>query len=78
MLAKFKSDLERPFNEATTFLNDIETQLTNLCAAPATTISNISGQFLFNYIIYKRLRLAAVNLLALVHRHVSTWIYYMK
>ncbi|XP_009595315.1 homeobox protein knotted-1-like 2 [Nicotiana tomentosiformis] len=44
VLAKFKSDLERPFNEATTFLNDIETQLTNLCAAPATTISNISDE----------------------------------
>ncbi|OWM76082.1 hypothetical protein CDL15_Pgr009728 [Punica granatum] len=30
MLAKYKSDLERPFDEATTFLNKIELQLSNL------------------------------------------------
>nr|ADK26523.1 HERMIT-like protein 2 [Petunia x hybrida] len=31
ILVKYKSDLSRPFNEATTFLNNIELQLTNLC-----------------------------------------------
>ncbi|KAK4741421.1 hypothetical protein SAY87_025009 [Trapa incisa] len=30
MLVKYKSDLERPFDEATTFLNKIEMQLSNL------------------------------------------------
>lgn len=31
MLVKYKSDLARPFDEATVFLNNIETQLSNLC-----------------------------------------------
>ncbi|KAF5450269.1 hypothetical protein F2P56_030635 [Juglans regia] len=31
MLVKYKSDLSRPFDEATTFLNKIEMQLSNLC-----------------------------------------------
>ncbi|KAK9277256.1 hypothetical protein L1049_006795 [Liquidambar formosana] len=31
MLVKYKSDLARPFNEATTFLNKIEMKLVNLC-----------------------------------------------
>lgn len=31
MLVKYKSDLSRPFDEATTFLSKIETQLSNLC-----------------------------------------------
>ncbi|CAJ1940169.1 unnamed protein product [Sphenostylis stenocarpa] len=31
MLVKYKSDLTRPFDEATTFLTKIETQLTDLC-----------------------------------------------
>lgn len=31
ILVKYKSDLARPFTEATTFLNDIEAQLINLC-----------------------------------------------
>ncbi|XP_056849080.1 homeobox protein knotted-1-like 6 [Raphanus sativus] len=31
ILVKYKSDLERPFDEATTFLNKIEMQLRNLC-----------------------------------------------
>ncbi|OIT04989.1 PREDICTED: homeobox protein knotted-1-like 2 [Nicotiana attenuata] len=44
VLAKFKSDLEKPFNEATTFLNNIEIQLSNLCTAPATTSNNISDE----------------------------------
>ncbi|XP_010415735.1 PREDICTED: homeobox protein knotted-1-like 2 [Camelina sativa] len=36
ILAKYKSDLARPFDEATTFLNKIETQLQNLCSGPAS------------------------------------------
>ncbi|GAV58346.1 ELK domain-containing protein/KNOX1 domain-containing protein/KNOX2 domain-containing protein/Homeobox_KN domain-containing protein [Cephalotus follicularis] len=32
ILAKYKSDLSRPFDEATSFLNNIETQLSNLCS----------------------------------------------
>ncbi|KAM0016602.1 putative transcription factor Homeodomain-TALE-KNOX family [Helianthus debilis subsp. tardiflorus] len=31
VLVKYKSDLARPFDEATVFLNNIETQLSNLC-----------------------------------------------
>ena len=31
VLVKYKSDLARPFNEATAFLNNIETQLNTLC-----------------------------------------------
>ncbi|KAI3467554.1 hypothetical protein Pfo_024217 [Paulownia fortunei] len=31
VLVKYKSDLSRPFDEATSFLNKIETQLVNLC-----------------------------------------------
>nr|GLL32728.1 PKn1 [Ipomoea trifida] len=31
ILVKYKSDLSRPFDEAKTFLNKIETQLSNLC-----------------------------------------------
>ena len=31
VLVKYKSDLTRPFDEATTFLNNIETQLNILC-----------------------------------------------
>ncbi|XVF02501.1 hypothetical protein REPUB_Repub04eG0180700 [Reevesia pubescens] len=38
MLVKYKSDLSRPFDEATTFLNKIEMQLRNLCAG-----ASISG-----------------------------------
>ncbi|WMV21421.1 hypothetical protein MTR67_014806 [Solanum verrucosum] len=39
VLAKLKLDLGRSFNEATTFLNDIQTQLTNL-----STTTNISEE----------------------------------
>jgi hypothetical protein len=41
---KYKSDLERPFDEATTFLNKIEMQLRNLCTG--ASIRSISGQSL--------------------------------
>ncbi|KAF3437000.1 hypothetical protein FNV43_RR19753 [Rhamnella rubrinervis] len=36
ILVKFKSDLSRPFDEATTFLNKIQTQLNTLCTATAS------------------------------------------
>lgn len=43
MLVKYKSDLARPFDEATTFLNKIEMQLGNLCSgAPIRTLSGQS------------------------------------
>ncbi|KDP26623.1 hypothetical protein JCGZ_17781 [Jatropha curcas] len=41
VLVKYKSDLERPFDEATTFLNKIEMQLRNLCTgASVRTLSD--------------------------------------
>ncbi|XP_061355016.1 homeobox protein knotted-1-like 6 [Gastrolobium bilobum] len=44
MLVKYKSDLTRPFHEATTFLNKIETQLSDLCTgASVTTVSDDAG-----------------------------------
>lgn len=41
MLVKYKSDLTRPFDEATTFLNKIETQLTDLCSG--SSLLTLSG-----------------------------------
>jgi hypothetical protein len=32
---KYKADLSRPFDEATTFLNDIEAQFNTLCNGPS-------------------------------------------
>ncbi|KAK7348624.1 hypothetical protein VNO80_23202 [Phaseolus coccineus] len=44
MLVKYKSDLTRPFDEATTFLNKIETQLTDLCTGSSLpTLSDDGG-----------------------------------
>lgn len=40
MLVKYKSDLSRPFHEATTFLNTIETQLSNLCKDESGGVSS--------------------------------------
>ncbi|XP_031123898.1 homeobox protein knotted-1-like 6 [Ipomoea triloba] len=40
MLMKYKSDLSRPFHEATTFLNTIETQLSNLCKDESGGVSS--------------------------------------
>lgn len=37
ILVKYKSDLARPFDEATTFLNKIEMQLRNLCTGVEST-----------------------------------------
>ncbi|KAJ9163763.1 hypothetical protein P3X46_023396 [Hevea brasiliensis] len=37
VLVKYKSDLSRPFNEATTFLNDVEAQLNTLCNSSSRT-----------------------------------------
>ncbi|KAL6566515.1 Homeobox protein knotted-1-like [Orobanche gracilis] len=36
VLVKCKRDMSRPFDEATSFLNNIETQLANLCKEPKT------------------------------------------
>lgn len=38
VLIKYKSDLARPFEEATVFLKDIETQLHSLCNNDASRI----------------------------------------
>nr|AGJ83725.1 Knotted-1 homeobox protein [Caragana korshinskii] len=44
MLVKYKTDLARPFDEAATFLNKIETQLSNLCTgASVSTLSDDGG-----------------------------------
>ncbi|MBA0624648.1 hypothetical protein Godav_009964 [Gossypium davidsonii] len=43
MLVKYKSDISRPFDEATTFLNKIEMQLRNLCTG--ASITGPSGQY---------------------------------
>jgi len=45
-LDKYKSGLARPFDEATNFLNEIETQLRNLCkGAFVRTTTTASGSF---------------------------------
>ncbi|KAK1326245.1 Homeobox protein knotted-1-like 6 [Acorus calamus] len=38
VLVKYKSDLARPFDEATTFLNNIEVQLSNLVRVPPEAV----------------------------------------
>ncbi|RDX83447.1 Homeobox protein knotted-1-like 6, partial [Mucuna pruriens] len=44
MLVKYKSDLARPFDEATTFLSKIEMQLSHLCTgASVSTLSDDGG-----------------------------------
>ncbi|XP_028754477.1 homeobox protein knotted-1-like 6 [Neltuma alba] len=44
LLIKYKSDLSRPFDEATTFLNEIEIQLSHLCSgASVPTLSDDGG-----------------------------------
>ncbi|KAE8705521.1 Homeobox protein knotted-1-like 1 [Hibiscus syriacus] len=43
MLVKFKSDLSRPFDEATTFLNKIEMQLRNLCTGASVRAPSDEG-----------------------------------
>ncbi|KAK6920683.1 KNOX1 [Dillenia turbinata] len=42
ILMKYKSDLEKPFDEATTFLNKIESQLNSLCNSSSSR-SYLSG-----------------------------------
>nr|NP_001266984.1 homeobox protein knotted-1-like 6-like [Fragaria vesca]AEC04753.1 knotted-like homeobox KNOX4 [Fragaria vesca] len=56
ILLKYKSDLTKPFNEAITFLNSMETQLNNLAGANTTKgvlmqtrDSRISGMMKLNY-----------------------------
>ncbi|CAL0305102.1 unnamed protein product [Lupinus luteus] len=39
LLVKYKSDISKPFEEATTFLKDMETQLNSIC----NSVPNISG-----------------------------------
>ncbi|KAE8691955.1 Homeobox protein knotted-1-like 6 [Hibiscus syriacus] len=51
VLVKYKSDLSRPFDEATAFLNKIEMQLRNLCTdasitGPSESLSDGSGEVL--------------------------------
>ncbi|KAL4281365.1 hypothetical protein GQ457_03G008260 [Hibiscus cannabinus] len=43
MLVKFKSDLSRPFDEATTFLNKVEMQLRNLCTGASIRVPSDEG-----------------------------------
>ncbi|XP_004489802.1 homeobox protein knotted-1-like 6 [Cicer arietinum] len=43
MLVKYKSDLTRPFDEATTFLNKIETQLSHLCTGASVPTPSDDG-----------------------------------
>ncbi|KAI9111926.1 hypothetical protein K1719_017616 [Acacia pycnantha] len=44
LLIKYKSDISRPFDEASTFLNDIEIQLSHLCSgASVPTLSDDGG-----------------------------------
>ncbi|XP_010498846.1 PREDICTED: homeobox protein knotted-1-like 6 isoform X1 [Camelina sativa] len=42
ILVKYKSDLARPFDEATSFLNKIEIQLRNLCTGVDSARNNVS------------------------------------
>ncbi|XP_050208538.1 homeobox protein knotted-1-like 6 isoform X2 [Mercurialis annua] len=44
VLVKYKSDLERPFDEATAFVNKIEMQLRNLCTATSSTTDEASEE----------------------------------
>ncbi|MQM07726.1 hypothetical protein Taro_040568 [Colocasia esculenta] len=43
VLVKYKSDLARPFDEATTFLNDMEVQLSNLCKGSCRVSHEAAG-----------------------------------
>ncbi|GMJ13213.1 KNOTTED1-like homeobox gene 6 [Hibiscus trionum] len=43
VLVKFKSDLSRPFDEATTFLNKVEMQLRNLCTGASIRVPSDEG-----------------------------------
>jgi hypothetical protein len=58
MLVKYKSDLTRPFDEATTFLNKIETQLSHLCTG--ASVPNASGLFFF-FLFFSLYLLVVVN-----------------
>ncbi|KAJ4850209.1 Homeobox protein knotted-1-like 6 [Turnera subulata] len=44
VLVKYKSDLERPFDEATTFLNKVEMQLRNLCSRSLSEDGAVSSE----------------------------------
>ncbi|MBA0719082.1 hypothetical protein Golax_006789, partial [Gossypium laxum] len=49
MLVKFKSDLSKPFDEATTFLNNIQMQLSHLCNGNYYTIFSSSINLIIIY-----------------------------
>lgn len=51
VLVKYKSDLARPFNEATVFLKNIETQLHNLCNDTSRTHASGLIYLIFNFIL---------------------------
>ncbi|XP_057952297.1 homeobox protein knotted-1-like 6 [Malania oleifera] len=48
VLVKYKSDLSRPFDEASTFLNNIQTELNNLCNGAASR-SYVSDEAVASY-----------------------------
>nr|AMK47994.1 putative homeobox protein knotted-1-like 6 [Lupinus angustifolius] len=43
MLVKYKSDLARPFDEATSFLNNMEMQLSHLCTGGANSVPTLNS-----------------------------------
>ncbi|KAE8730213.1 Homeobox protein knotted-1-like 6 [Hibiscus syriacus] len=62
MLLKFKSDLSRPFDEATTFLNKIEIQLRNLCTGSSIRGPSVSAPLNEEIFTPKRLNKLKINL----------------
>lgn len=49
VLHRYKQELSKPFDEATTFLSDIESQLSNLCKETLTTTTTTSSFASGNY-----------------------------
>lgn len=48
ILHRYKEELSKPFNEATTFLSTIESQLSDLCKGTLTkTVDYCSGKYKF-------------------------------
>lgn len=58
LLVKYKSDLEKPFDEATTFLHKIELQLSNLSTtdsfSPGSSVSIFISIYLICFCIFKQ------------------------
>ncbi|KAF9671617.1 hypothetical protein SADUNF_Sadunf12G0066100 [Salix dunnii] len=68
VLMKYKADLSRPFDEATTFLNDIEAQFNTLCNGPSRSQLYANIMFFlmaqpFN-LLFHQLKCLAVPLLS--------------